>query len=140
MIRNTEPPRAATLAAVLARALPDARPGAIAHAVGAMIHAARAHKRDGEIACSYPRTEAQERRAARRLERLAMAAAEQLGACEPQATCGLAHLSGMSYVVGGEQVRTLRLDFGGDPRGPCGRLVVSDMPDDGWGDGWAIHS
>jgi hypothetical protein len=63
--------RSAFLAAVLARALPDASPAAIARAVLAMQVAARAAKRWSETECSYPLTEAQMDRGEKRCARLA---------------------------------------------------------------------
>lgn len=135
MTTHREPPRAATLAAVLARALPDAHPGAIAHAVGAMIHAAKAHKRWGAQTCNYPMTEAQTKRGDRRCERLGQAAYDRVLLCGE----GIAPWTGAWGALHMASKRTLRLDFGGDPRGPCGQLIVSDMPGDGFGPGWAIH-
>lgn len=120
---HREPPRAAVLAAVLARALPDATPHRIGLAVGAMIHAAKAHRRWGEQCCNYPMTEAQQARGDRRCERLANAADRAVNDC----------------YNGGESGPSVTLKFGGDPRGCCGSLIVSGMPGDGWGDGYAIH-
>lgn len=120
MSSRNEPPRAATLAVIIARECSDARPHLVALAVQAMQRAAKAHKADAVTACNYARTERQEARADKRLARLAEEAAEALSDC-------------------GEQRAALSLDFGGDPRGPCGRLIVAGMPGDGWGDGFAIH-
>ena len=132
--------RSALLAAVLARALPDAAPHLIARAVAAMQHAAKAHKRAAENACSYPMTEAQTARADKRCARLHAAAELAVyEACPPPcARDGV----GVVYVgTSSKPIRNLRLTFGGDPRGPCGWLKVSDMPGDGWdhADGFAIY-
>lgn len=32
-----------------------------------------------------------------------------------------------------------RVDLGGDPRGPCGRLHIPGQRGDGWGEGFAIY-
>lgn len=151
MTKFREPPRAATLAAVLARALPDARPGAIAHAVGSMIVAAKAHKRWGETCCSYPLTEAQQKRGDKRCTTLARRAmddlwnaAKPLDATDAQMHCKriAADTLHMLPDYRGEPIAqgdfTIRLTFGGDPRGPCGMLHISDMPGDGFGLGWGI--
>ena len=126
----SEENRSALLAAVLARALPDASPHLIARAVAAMQHAAKAHKRAAENACNYPMTEAQTARADKRCARLAETATHAaddaaMSARWPSMTS--ARACGVS------------LAFGGDPRGPCGWIKVSDMPGDGWGDGFAIY-
>ena len=139
MPRTPAENRSAFLAATLARALPDAAPGAIARAVSAMQLAARAHKRDGEAACSYPRTEAQEARAAKRLERLAGKAWLMVYCASGVAMVGDAGDGWESLAAHG---RTLTLRFGGDPRGPCGYLTICDMPGDGWSrdEGFAIYT
>lgn len=152
--RRREAPRAATLAAVLARALPDARPSAIAWAVGRMIDAAKAAKRWETILCNNtmwserqlercklqaherPLTDEQRARGDRRCERLADAAVACL-----RDTIGHAKGGGCDDPVAGIAIagRIIRLTFGGDPRGPCGMLHISDMPGDGFGPGWAIY-
>lgn len=131
--------RSAKLAAVLARALPDATPHAIERAVQAMQDAARAHKRHAENQCNYPMAEAQMARAEKRLDRLEIGAAYDLSKCGVNAT----HTRGLvesSLFFTADHTRIIRLSFGGDPRGPCGRLIISDIPGDGWGDGWAIYA
>lgn len=144
-MKHREPPRAATLAAVLARALPDARPSAIAFAVGSMIHAAKAHQRWGEQTCNYPMTEVQTARGDKRCARLATIAVGDLrllidhakgGGCDDPEDGIAARIK----LIGNSIVRTVRLEFGGDCRGPCGMLHISDMPGDGFGPGWAIYS
>lgn len=130
--------RSAKLAAVLARALPDATPHAIERAVMAMQHAARAHKRHAENECNYPLTEAQMARAEKRLARLAEAARAALVDCAPVAGEAPGENPNDWFMTNGDRDFELRL--GGDPRGPCGRLIISDMPGDGWGDGWAIYA
>lgn len=136
--------RSAFLAAVLARALPDASPGHIMFAVQAMQDAARAHRRWGEACCNYPMTDEQQRRGDRRCERATERAVGDLRAC-------IGHAKGggcddpddgiqIEHPVLNGPVRTIRLSFGGDPRGPCGQLIISDMPGDGFGPGFAIYS
>ena len=127
MTRPTEN-RSAFLAAVLARALPNASPAAIAKSVSAMQAAARAAHKWSETVCSYPLTDAQQARGDKRVAKLIKAADAALYACMPD--FGTDHF--VPTVAG--------LRFGGDPRGPCGWLVVSDMPGDGWGDGYAIYA
>ena len=142
MPRNTDN-RSAFLAAVLARALPDAQPAAIARAVQAMQTAARAAKRWSETECSYPLTEAQQARGERRAERLARAASDSLFSAAGAISCRNVNTGEITVYTGPDTpARRLTLRFGGDPRGPCAWLHVSDMPGDGWSadDGFAIYS
>ena len=129
--------RSAFLAATLARALPDATPAAIARAVQAMQVAARAAKRWSEMECSYPLTDAQQARGDKRVERLARAAFTALADAHPQKAGNPAQEFGLI-----DGCARVRLRFGGDPRGPCGFLHISDMPGDGWSrdDGVAIYT
>lgn len=130
--------RSALLAAVLARALPDAQPYHIERAIMAMQHAAAAHKRHAENVCSYPMTDGQVRRAEKRCDRLASIAADALMQCDLDHLAPWTGAHGFKLLPGD---RVLRLRFGGDPRSPCGWLQISDMPGDGWfsADGWAIY-
>jgi hypothetical protein len=127
MTRNTEPPRAATLAVVLARALPNADPGQIARAVGAMIHAAEVHKRAAESESNYQIPDVERDRAAKHLMRV-MAAADR-------ALCGCMPDFGTPHFV---PIRA-GLAFECDPCGPCGWLHVPAVPGDGRDGGWAIY-
>ena len=138
--------RSAFLAATLARALPDAQPAAIARAVRALQDAARAAKRWSETTCSYPLTDAQQARGEKRCARLAQAAWAAIVACPGTAQSAGRVPGYVAYVRDAvtehnPSARTVRLRFGGDPRGPCGFLVISDMPGDGWSrdDGFAIY-
>ena len=134
-----DPPRAATLAAVLARALPEASPHRIALAVGAVTHAAKAHRWVAEARCNYNFTEAQETRQDRRLERLETEAWAMLGLAADSHCPHEARGRDVIEWVKGHLAGRVRLEFGGDPRGCCGSLIVSDMRGDGWGDGFAIY-
>jgi len=145
MTRRPVENRAATLAAVLASAIPGAAPHMVGRAVVAMIAAARAHKREAERECSFAwaSEEPYRTRAERRLVKLAAAAERAIY----DAASGASSVSGAAPVIaasidgtGATRVvlsvgapRWLRLAFGGDPRGPCATLYVSDMPGDGWG-------
>lgn len=135
---NRNPPaenRSAFLGAVLARALPEATPGAISRAVSAMQHAAAAHKRWGENCCNYPMTPLRQSRGDKRCDRLAQAAYDAVLLCGD----GVAPWTGAFGAQHMPTGRVLRLSFGGDPRGPCGWLLVDDMPGDGFGPGFAIY-
>lgn len=143
---HREPPRAATLAAVLARALPDARPSAIAFVVGAMIQAAASHRKWAETCCNYAMAEDQQARGDRRRDRMAQKVVGDLrelaghakgGGCDDPEDGVVVHVDreGANRKI----LRTLRLTFGGYPRGPCGSLHISDMPGDGFGPGWGIY-
>ena len=149
MPKHPEPPRAATLAAVLARALPDATPHRIALAVGAMTRAAIAHRRWSETECSYPVTDAQAGRAEKRLSRLALEAFDALRVAANGDNLRSFCIAKLAVTVntaagpapdGPLTLRDITLKFGGDPRGCCGWLIVSDMPGDGWGDGYGIFA
>lgn len=131
--------RSAYLAAVLARALPDASPHRIMLAVSAMQHAATAHKAWGVRRCNENMTEAQQKRGENRLAGIARKASEVLSVCSSQHTCGSSIKGGMTYVSAGERVCEIRLEFGGDPRGCCGTLRVSGQTGDGWGGGFPIY-
>ena len=132
--------RSALLAAVLARALPDAQPHLVARAVVAMQTAAKAHKRAAENACSYPMTEAQTARADKRCAHLqALADVALCAAATPPSVFDAHRVLTVGSVKPYKGERTVRLMFGGDPRGPCGWLKVSDMPGDGWDHGFAIY-
>ena len=133
-------PRASTLAAILARALPNATPYRIALAVDAMIVAAKAHRATGEARCNYNFTEAQEARQNKRLARMRVAAWAALGVAAdayiPDDLRGDAVVGWMREHMQGR----IDLHFGGDPRGCCGQLIVTGMPGDGWGPGFAIYA
>lgn len=139
--------RPAVLAAVLAQALPGAAPHRIAEAVTAMTAAAKAHKRAAEHECNYPTDEAWQRRMARQLATWADLAADsvcatvggdiEIGHKPNDTTCN--HFRGVQACG-----RALSLDFGGDPRGPCGVLFISDRDGDSYAEhngrrGWAIY-
>ena len=118
---------------------PDRLRECLGLAVGAMIRAAWVARRWEEARCGYPMTEAQERRGNKRMGRLANLARDALVmAAGVERAVRVEGDDGVcDAVVVGD--RTIALSFGGDPRGCCGSLVVSDMPGDGWGEGYAIH-
>ncbi len=145
--------RPALLAAVLAQALPGAAPGRIAEAVTAMTAAAKAHKRAAEHECNYPTDEAWRRRTAKHLSR---AHGQALGAIYQAADSACKRVADDLHPVyhadAGHTVRlpdcpggrSIRLKFGGDPRGPCGVLFISGRDGDSFDEhncrrGWAIY-
>ena len=136
--------RPAVLAAVLAQALPGAAPARIAEAVTAMTAAAKAHKRAAEYACSYPTDEAWRERTTRRLIRLACDAERPLiDGDAGRHFIGPGVIRVMLATEPGA-CRHIRLKFGGDPRGPCGVLFISDRDGDSFDEhngrrGWAIY-
>ncbi len=155
MTKYREPSRPALLAAVLMRALPGANPRFVAQAIDAGIAAAKAHKRDSENECSYEwaNTEAYRKRAENRLAKLAKHAETLLfDAAESINSRPLIAVSSASSTVArweappppsvrvstdgqgvvriGEGGRYIRFVLGGDPRGACGWLFVSDADGD----------
>ena len=128
---RSDPKRAAELAVMLAAILKgevmagDA--SRIADMVVAMQKAARSSKRAAEIACNYAMTEAQQERAAKREERMQAKINEGLHAYFGR-KCG-----------GDGDGETLRIELGGDPRGPCATLHIPGQRGDGWGDGFAVY-
>jgi hypothetical protein len=126
-------PRTAMLAAVLARAIPAAHPGAIARTIGAMVLAAKWHQRDALAQCNGSRSEVAQRREDLRLQRLTNEAAAELARCGAPWNDHqrLFHVTGTD--------RSMTLLFGGDPQGACGYLTINDMPGDGPDAAWAIY-
>lgn len=136
--------RPAVLAAVLAQALPGAAPHRIAEAVTAMTAAAKAHKRAAEHECNYPTDEAWQGRTAARLSGVVRGAEQAMLICS-----GRPLIVGPNYITtvsdnDSADYRHIHIKFGGDPRGPCGVLFVSDRDGDSWDEhngrrGWAIY-
>ena len=117
---NREPARGFTLAALLARAYPDASPFRIACTVALLQKVAKAHKASAVRACNVNLTEAQQEREDHRLARL------------------VSHVEGQFNILG-ESGDKVTFKFGGDPRGACGSLIVASESGDGCGDGFAIY-
>ena len=140
MTVNTESPafRAATLAAILARHYPDAMPHRVALVVDAVQRAARSARNFETARCSYPMTEAQEARGQNRTAKAQAAINATLAR-----TCLFVNQPG-DAPSRDERVTCLHaapatVRLGGDPRGPCGSLMVPGLRGDVWGDGFAIY-
>lgn len=125
MTRNAEN-RSAYLSAVICAALAKAgapiNPVAVERAVIACQVAAAAAKRWSENCCNYPMTEAQQARGDLRIERLADKAQAALDEAGHPQFPGL-----------------FKVEIGGDPRGPCGQLIIAGERGDGFGPGYAIY-
>ena len=115
-----EPPRAAVLAALLARAYPNASTYGVACTVQLLQKVAKAHKASAVRECNFPMTEEQQTREDRRLSRLVANVDAQ-------------------FATMGETDGVVSWRFGGDPRGPCAALLIAGERGDGWGDGFAIY-
>lgn len=123
--------RAAELGCLLARHYPDAPMHMIGSVVDAMQHATRQAVRWEVKRCNDPMTEAQDERGHARLRRL------------QEGLNGLLAYRRLFAEDGGDRSMSealqARVQLGGDPRGPCGRLVIPGTKGDGWGDGFAIY-
>lgn len=125
MPNKPDPHRAAELAARLAQAYPAARPHLVARAVVSAVNLALYAKHRAELECSYPMTEENVSRAARRIERKAFKIDAELRAAVGASETGIG---------------APRLAFGGDPRGACGMLHIPGQDGDGWGrDGFPLY-
>ena len=128
--RRHEGSRSAYLGAVLAaHAIANgqtANPFWISLAVEDMQRGTRAARRWATNLCNYSFTEAQEARGFRRINRLQHDTMTQLD----KATGWHPPLASNLRAV---------VEFGGDPRGPCGRLHIPGQRGDGWGEGFAIY-
>ena len=124
--------RAAQLGALLARHYPESIPFRISRIVSEMQAATRAARNWETRRCNDPMTEAQEERGTWRIEALQLRINFALGYANitPGALtpCEVDAHPAPAYVK-----------LGGDPRGPCGSLIIPGMPGDGWGDGFAIY-
>lgn len=124
MANKPDPTRAAELAAILAQRYPLSRPVMVARAIVEAVKLARYAKARAELECSYPMTEENMNRAARRIER----AARKLNAELAEA------------VMREGSANMPVFEFGGDPRGACGKLRVPGLDGDGWGrDGFPLY-
>ena len=131
MASKPDPARAAELAAILAQRYPLSRPVMVARVIVEAVKLARYAKSRAELECSYPMTEENCNRAARRIER----AAARINATLADACMGDADAS-----VKRDPAQAPTCDFGGDPRGTCGRLIVPGMDGDGWDrDGFPLY-
>lgn len=127
MSRRVDAERSAVLSAILAKQFPEARPVLLARAIVAAQRTALSAKGTEEGFCNYAYTEADFDRFHARMKRKAVQLAAELAeAC-----------SAKSGEIG--------LRFGGDPRGPCGYLRITQPdgtpnPGDGFGgDGYPLY-
>lgn len=128
--------RAAELAAILARHYPDAASHNIADVVADMQRATRTAKRFAEDQCTFDLGDPDDTRSdyARRSKR--QDSAER----RINAVLMRAKLYNLRYTgEAAPHAAPAKVDLGGDPRGPCGRLHVPGQRGDGWGDGFAIY-
>ena len=132
MSNKPDPARAAELAAILAHKYPYCRPVMVARVIVEAVKLARYAKSRAELECSYPMTEENINRAARRMERAAAKVNHDLASAIYGAE--------LSRHDAETAINTPRCEFGGDPRGCCGKLVVPGMDGDGWGrDGFPLY-
>ncbi len=124
--------RAAELAALLARHYPAAPTHWVAEIVGDMQRATRIARHHAGALCSYEWAESKRDGWAVR-DRNAEARIN-------------ARLADFALSLPGQNPHRFPLHpapatvtLGGDPRGPCGRLVIPDQRGDGWGEGFAIY-
>lgn len=130
-IENDSRFRAATLATYLARYYPDARPHMIGRVVYEMQQAARAAVAWETKRCNVSMTEKQEDAGAARLAKLETGINALLADMPSDpATC-------LRDPDSGRRLRCT-VELGGDPRGPCARLMIPGERGDGFGDGFAI--
>lgn len=131
MANKPDPTRATELAAILAQRYPLSRPAMVARVMVEAVKLARYAKARAELECSYPMTDENINRAAKRMER----AAAKINAELANATMGDGDASMKS-----DPAHAPRCTFGGDPRGCCGMLHIPGMPGDGWGrDGFPLY-
>ena len=134
--------RAASLGALLARHYPEATPHSIASVVFAMQRATRTAKKFAEDQCNFDLGDPDDKRSAYARRRRAQDKAEfaitermfdaELIVPEYRSTdCRRMGINGLPEAA--------RLNLGGDPRGPCGRLIIPGVRGDGFGDGFAIY-
>jgi hypothetical protein len=116
--------RAATLGAYLARHYPDARPHMIGRVVYEMQQSARAAVAWETKRCNVPMTEKQEEAGAARLTKL-----------QDGINASLVDMATTSDTYRAPATVSL----GGDPRGPCARLMIPGERGDGFGEGFAIY-
>jgi hypothetical protein len=130
MSNKADPVRAAELAAILAQRYPLSRPAMVARVMVEAVKLARYVRARAELECSYPMTEENMNRAARRIER----AANRVNVALAEAV-NVPFGAGFAY-----RERGPWFEFGGDPRGACGRLHVPGMDGDGWSrDGFPLY-
>lgn len=127
MTRRIDGSRSAHLGALLA--FQAAKIGAdvpayqLGRTVEDMQRATRAAKAAGVRLCNEPMSEAQSDRLINRTHK-----------AEGAINARLVELFGTDDVD-----LCPRVDLGGDPRGPCGRLHIPGQRGDGWGEGFAIY-
>lgn len=133
MSKTIDPARTGELCAVLMRRFPLARPHLLGKAVADAQRAALTAKRASEHACNYAEDDAAYDRRSRRQDRKAAKLTTAL-----YEACGLME-NLQAVLVAGLPVPppVMTVVLGGDPRGPCGWLLVNDengkpMPGDGW--------
>lgn len=132
MSNKPDPVRAAELAAILAQRYPLSRPVMVARVIVEAVKLARYAKARAELECSYPMTEENCNRATRRMERAAVKVNRELASAIYGAE--------LSPKDADNAMNMPRCEFGGDPRGCCGKLIVPGMDGDGWGrDGFPLY-
>ena len=132
---KSDPKRAAELGALLARHYPAASVHCVGLAVREMQGAARTAVAWETKRCNVPMSEAEDERGQARLKRLQGRLNAMLDHAKLYAHPGVGELHKRCAPM--EQ--PARLSLGGDPRGPCARLIVPGLEGDGFGDGFAIY-
>lgn len=132
MSNRPDPTRAAELAAILTQRYPHSRPAMVARVMVEAVKLARYAKARAELECSYPMTEENCNRAARRIERAAAKVNHDLASAIYGAK--------LSRRDAETAINMPRCEFGGDRRGTCGKLIIPGMDGDGWGrDGFPLY-
>ena len=132
---KSDPKRAAELGALLARHYPEASIHCVALAVREMQGAARTAVAWEVKRCNVPMPEAVRERGTARLAKLQ----DRLNAMLDHAKLHAHPTVGELHKRCAPMEDPARVKLGGDPRGPCARLIVPELQGDGFGDGFAIY-
>ena len=125
---KSDPKRAAELGALLARHYPEASIHCVGLVAREMQGAARTAVAWEVKRCNVPMSEADDDRGRARLAKL-----------QDRINVTLAHTYLRAIGEPAPLDSPARLSLGGDPRGPCARLIVPGLDGDGFGDGFAIY-
>lgn len=132
---KSDPKRAAELGALLARHYPLASVHSVAVMVREMQGAARTAVAWETKRCNVPMSEAVSERGTARLAKLQ----DRLNAMLDHAKLHAHPTVGELHKRPAPMENPARLSLGGDPRGPCARLIVPGLDGDGYGNGFAIY-
>lgn len=131
--------RAAALGALLARHYPAASPNSIGCVVFEMQRATRTAKKFAEDACNYDLGDPDDKRSSYSRRRRAQDKAQAAISARLFNIWLKPAALHMTEAAGEQHVAAAHVGLGGDPRGPCGRLIIPGQRGDGWGEGFAIY-